>query len=209
MTTPATRDKGKRSREALLDAAIALIAREGLEAVSHRAVAREADASPALTTYYFASKTDLLVQAFDHFAARGEPRISQVWASAYAVLTRREEGLSRTRAITELAELAADFICVEPRPEPDGVAFELAFLYAPRLDAELAAIVRAYRGRILSPAIRFCEMAGSDDPRTDAELLIGAILRLEFEQLSVAVRTSRAHVRAQLERLLSLILRRA
>jgi DNA-binding transcriptional regulator YbjK len=205
MSAPAKSTKGKRSREALLVAAITLIARDGLEAVSHRAVAIEADVSTALTTYYFASKTDLLVQAFEYFAARGEPRIAEIWTRAHAILEQDDAVMGRMQTIARLADLATDYVCRKPRPEPDGVAFELAFLYAPRLEPELAKVVRGYRERILASAISFCERAGSQAPHTDAELLIGAILRLEFEQLSVAVRTSRDHVRMQLERLLALI----
>jgi DNA-binding transcriptional regulator YbjK len=206
MSAHAKSTKGKRSREALLVAAITLIARDGLEAVSHRAVAIEAQASLALTTYYFVSKTDLLLQAFEHFAASGEPSIAEVWTRADAILEQGDAATGRMQTIARLADLATDYICRRPRPEPDGVAFELAFLYAPRLEPELAHVVRAYRERILASAIRFCERAGSAAPYTDAELLIGAILRLEFEQLSVAVRTSRDNVRMQLERLLALIL---
>jgi DNA-binding transcriptional regulator YbjK len=200
------RERGKLSREALLDAAILLIARDGLDAVSHRAVAREAEASPALTTYYFESKTDLIAQAFQHFVERGAPGISEVWARAHAILDRVEAGLSRAKGAERLAELAAGFVCLNPRPQPDGVAFELAFLYQPRLEPELARIVRAYRERIIAPAVKFCARAGSAAPQEDAALLIGAILRLEFEQIAVAARTPRTAVKAQLQRLIGMIM---
>jgi AcrR family transcriptional regulator len=61
MPTPITpRGEGKRRR--ILDAALQVIASEGVRAVTHRRVAAEADASLGLIAYYFAS-TDALISA--------------------------------------------------------------------------------------------------------------------------------------------------
>ncbi len=45
-----------------------LIGEEGVDAVSHRRVAELADVPLGSTTYWFASRQDMLVQAFEHFA---------------------------------------------------------------------------------------------------------------------------------------------
>lgn len=58
---PAT--KGERTRQAILDAASALMARDGFEAVTMRTIAAEAGVSLGNAYYYFASK-EHLVQAF-------------------------------------------------------------------------------------------------------------------------------------------------
>ena len=52
----------------LIEAAVGLIAREGLAAVSHRTVARAAGVPLGATTYYFASKTELLREALEVLA---------------------------------------------------------------------------------------------------------------------------------------------
>ena len=52
-------------RDAIIQATVALIMREGLGAVSHRTIAREAGVPLGATTYYFASKTELLRDALD------------------------------------------------------------------------------------------------------------------------------------------------
>lgn len=202
----ATRKKGQETRKALLDAAIAVIARGGLEGFNHRAVAKEADASLALTTYYFASKQDLIEQAFERFVERGRPGLADVWEKANAALEKWENGADRATTIDTLAANAIDYITTANRRAMDGVAFELAFLYQPRLSPELASDVRAYRKRILSAAEEFCVHCGSQDPSVDAELLIGLILRLEFERLSVAIRNTRKTMKGQLVRLLDMIL---
>ena len=203
------RKKGVETRKTLLDAAIAVIARDGLEGFSHRAVAGQAGASLALTTYYFASKQDLIEQAFERFVERGEPGLAYVWDRANETINRWREGADREGVIDQLADNAVAFIAQTNKSETDGVAFELAFLYQPRLSPALAGQVRGYRKRILEAAEAFCERCGSAAPAADAELLIGLVLRLEFERLSVAMRPTRRHMRAQLVRLLDMILAEA
>lgn len=55
--------KGAARREALLDAALRVLEREGPAAVTHRAVAAEAGVPVASATYYFATLDDLYVSA--------------------------------------------------------------------------------------------------------------------------------------------------
>lgn len=57
-------DAPPRGREAaILDAALAVLARDGIGGVSMRAVAREAEVSLGLASYYFADKTALVAAA--------------------------------------------------------------------------------------------------------------------------------------------------
>lgn len=57
-------DSPPRGREtAILDAALAVLARDGIGGVSMRAVAREAEVSLGLASYYFADKTALVAAA--------------------------------------------------------------------------------------------------------------------------------------------------
>ena len=55
--------KGERRREDLLRATLRLIGARGADAVTHRAVAEEAGVPLSATTYYFASKEELLEQS--------------------------------------------------------------------------------------------------------------------------------------------------
>jgi len=62
--TPAIQPRGIRRRADLLRAAVQLLTEGGFAAVTHRAVAQRADLPLAATTYYFASRDQLLAQAF-------------------------------------------------------------------------------------------------------------------------------------------------
>jgi DNA-binding transcriptional regulator YbjK len=64
-TGPApTQARGRRRRATLLAAAVALLTEGGFAAVTHRAVAQHAGLPLAATTYYFASRDQLLAEAF-------------------------------------------------------------------------------------------------------------------------------------------------
>src|SRR5918997_48515 len=63
--------KGERRREEILRATLRVIGARGADAVTHRAVAREAGVPASATTYYFSSKDELLEQTF-LLAAREE-----------------------------------------------------------------------------------------------------------------------------------------
>ncbi|MGW3469022.1 TetR/AcrR family transcriptional regulator [Saccharopolyspora sp. NPDC000995] len=59
--TDGRRAKGERRRRAIIDATLRVVARDGVGAVSHRNIAREAEVPPASIAYYFAGIDDLLV----------------------------------------------------------------------------------------------------------------------------------------------------
>jgi DNA-binding transcriptional regulator YbjK len=69
--------RGSARRQAMLDAALALVARGGPRAVTHRAVAAEAGVPLAATTYYFDSRDDLIAQALELCAERDIARVEQ------------------------------------------------------------------------------------------------------------------------------------
>ncbi|GAA4865610.1 TetR/AcrR family transcriptional regulator [Saccharopolyspora cebuensis] len=61
--TDGRRAKGERRRRAIIDAALRVVARDGVAAISHRVVAREAEVPPASIAYYFDGIDELLVAA--------------------------------------------------------------------------------------------------------------------------------------------------
>src|ERR1700712_5455833 len=62
--------RGEARRDALTRAALAVIARVGPDGLTHRLVAAEAGLSLAATTYWFASKEDMVRAALEHAADR-------------------------------------------------------------------------------------------------------------------------------------------
>ena len=67
---PARTPRGERRRRALVDAAAAVLADEGFDALTHRAVAARAGLPLAATTYYFGSRDDLTAAALGRLLER-------------------------------------------------------------------------------------------------------------------------------------------
>ena len=63
MTGPSSAVPEKDRQQRILDAVLALLSREGISAVSMRAVAREAGVSLGLVSYHYADKTSLIAAA--------------------------------------------------------------------------------------------------------------------------------------------------
>ena len=64
-------ESSRRIRDAIVDATVRIVAREGVAAVTHRRVAGEAGVALSSTTWHFATKADILEAAL-HWTARHE-----------------------------------------------------------------------------------------------------------------------------------------
>jgi DNA-binding transcriptional regulator YbjK len=80
--TSGTTPKGERRRQALAEAAAALLVEGGFDAVRHRAVAERAGLPLASTTYYFGSLDELVTAAVEHHGraelVRGQQRLDEL-----------------------------------------------------------------------------------------------------------------------------------
>lgn len=93
--------RGRARRERLIEATIDLVAREGTDAVTHRRVADLARVPLGSTTYYFASREEMLVEALKAF---GREEIVSVRAGLSELLTQKP---SRRRYVDWLVEFLA------------------------------------------------------------------------------------------------------
>ena len=174
-TVNGTRPRGAARREALLDAVLRVVAEAGVDAVTHRRVAEVAGLPLASTTYWFDSKEHLLTAALQRAADRD---------------------IERLRAV--LGET--------PEHEPDPLGLAVGAILGPGAESS-----QASRGWLLAtyalvleaarrPALREVTMgwtnaylealppllaaAGSQHPRSDAELLLAAADGLLVDQLA-------------------------
>jgi AcrR family transcriptional regulator len=114
-------------RLALLDAAVRVVAREGLDGVSYRSVAEEAGTTAGLVFYHFGSRESLILEA----AVRGGRR-----AAAHALPVGEDEDLDTflddlsTQAENDLADHVFQYeMAFNSRRRPD-LAERMVELYA-------------------------------------------------------------------------------
>jgi DNA-binding transcriptional regulator YbjK len=71
-------EASRRTRDAIVDATVRIVAREGVGAVTHRRVATEAGVSLSSTTWHFATKADILEAALRATAQREVDRVRAI-----------------------------------------------------------------------------------------------------------------------------------
>jgi AcrR family transcriptional regulator len=112
-------------RECFADAAIRLIARDGFEGMTMRAVAAEAGLSYGSLFHYFGSKDELLIHAIRHLTAQQSRRVN--------------EFSSRSKGLRALQRLLFDDALVDAASRDEAVVW-LAFLSRAALEPALARI---------------------------------------------------------------------
>jgi DNA-binding transcriptional regulator YbjK len=187
--------------EAVARAAIAVIAREGLRGLTHRAVDHEAGLPPGSTSYYARTRARLLELALERMAAEEDDALAALGADVRAgaaldadaaaqvlagfVHTSITSAADRTRARFELALEAAR------RPELRRIYDRLGARYRALAESVLRAAGSQAPARHARSLIAWCDgiafdaLAGSggatppDYPEllTDAEELLGALLQ--------------------------------
>jgi DNA-binding transcriptional regulator YbjK len=166
--------RGRASRSALIDAAVAIIGAHGVEAVTHRAVAARAGLSVGLVTYHFDTRDALLAATYVTLSAGNADEIA---ALARDVIDRGEPP----------DEVMADHLelMLTTRRTAQSALFQL-LLFAARQAIEddlpeLAEESRKARGRIVA-VIR--PYTSSDDNARD---LATALIGYTFMTLSTGV----------------------
>ncbi|MET1077824.1 MAG: TetR family transcriptional regulator [Pseudomonas sp.] len=184
----ASRQGSEQRRQAILDAAMRLIVREGVRAVRHRAVAAEAAVPLSATTYYFKDINDLITDTFAQFVEQSAAYMAEFWKSTQGLLQAQVDKLDGTQAsrrlvADEIARLAVEYVRHQLLTRRDDLMAEQAFQQEALLNPRLHALVRAHRQILLQGVTHFFQVLGSHQPEQDAKLLTGIIVRMEYQGL--------------------------
>lgn len=183
-------------RERILAATLELIAAEGLDAVRHRRVAEIAGVSPGSTTYHFASRGDLVEEAFTYYLdqasgvldslaepiAEGDDPVDALVGYITALLARefRTAGLVQTEYELILHATRS--------PELARKLADWEDAHAARFEQFLASVGAAHpqaSARVLVAVIRGLEVDGLIHPGRRADLaerltpVVAALLRAD------------------------------
>lgn len=169
-----TRPRGAARREALLEAALRIVAETGADAVTHRRVAEVAELPLASTTYWFQSKEHLLTAAIELAAERDIARLL-----AYAA-----ELTDDADAIHAAVDAIAEPLGTRPQASRGSLMATYALLLEAARRPALREVARGWTDVYLLTLSPLLDRAGSERPREDAELLLGAADGLLIEQLA-------------------------
>jgi DNA-binding transcriptional regulator YbjK len=182
---PPTLPQAERRRRAILDATLRVISAGGVDAVTHRRVAAEANVALGSTTYYFASREELVREAFRYYLAE---------------VTTALASLERESPIEQAADVAEALIELARREFADPglvlAEYEL-ILYAAR-DPVLAQDFNAYERGLEAQLAGPLERLGADRPVDAARTVIELMRGFELERLT-RPNTSTEELRRRLE----------
>jgi DNA-binding transcriptional regulator YbjK len=150
-------------REQILEAALRVIGRAGVQAVTHRAVAEEAGVPLGSTTYYFDSRDDLIRQALEYVAASEVERYD-----------RRAEQLGTVESPRQLADRLIDELVAAAQDRIAYIAEYELWLEAGRRP-ELREAAQNWCDAEQRSVATAMEALGSTDPAKDASLVVAAI----------------------------------
>jgi DNA-binding transcriptional regulator YbjK len=184
----ASRQGSEQRRQAILDAAMRLIVREGVRAVRHRAVAAEAAVPRSATTNYFKDIDDLITDTFAQFVERSAAHMAHFWNSTQGLLQQQVSQLdgsveARRRLANEIARLAVEYVRNQLLNRREHLLAEQAFQQEALLNPRLHELVRAHRQILQQGVTHFFQVLGSQQPEQDATLLTAIIVRMEYQGL--------------------------
>jgi DNA-binding transcriptional regulator YbjK len=166
--------RGRARRERLLEVTIELIAREGIDAVTHRRVAELAAVPLGSTTYYFCSREEMLVEALKAF---GRQEIAALRARLADLPARRT---SRRRYVDTLVEFIA--------PQLGGDRWRTVAQYALLCEAarrpELEPVAREWNQAWWAVLEESFEALKVPDPALEARMLLAMLDGFLLEQLA-------------------------
>jgi DNA-binding transcriptional regulator YbjK len=165
--------KGEARREAILRATLAIIGDRGPDAVTHRAVAQRAGVPLSATTYWFASKDELLQETLLLAAREEVERLERV---VFELAPRELDVLEWARAVS--AVLAEDLQSDPAR----HVAFTELVLEGTRRPWLGAEVARWHQAQLALAELGL-RAAGATDPHGDAPLVVAAITGFMLGQL--------------------------
>lgn len=176
------RTEGRRRHQQIIEGTLRLIAREGIRAVRHRAVAREAGVPLAATTYYFSDIGQLLSEAFSWFAGQRAGAVGALQQRLQDCLARAEAqpDAGREQLVEDIAGALAEHV-IGQAAAPDDRAIEWAFKHEAWRDERLRALSEQQERRFIAEVEALLESTGSPDPYADSQIFLGLIYRLEAE----------------------------
>ena len=201
-----TRASAQQRRLAILEAALRIMAREGLRAVSHRSVAAEAGVPLAATTYYFSDLEDLITESFLHWSQAQRRVVGDQLAASLALYEHVTPG-DVDALVAALADAASGYVIEQARTHRADRVLEFAFLHEAARLPRLRAVVQDRQPEDRRALERFHATIGSRNPEIDAQVSHSLMLGLEKSVLLDDVRGfDREAIRAVLEHHLRAVL---
>ncbi|WP_091816067.1 TetR/AcrR family transcriptional regulator [Marinobacter mobilis] len=185
----AFRAKSEQRRLQILEATLRIAVKDGIRAIKHRSVAKEAGVPLASTTYYFKDINELINDAFILFAEKSQEGIDHFYAMINMVLdgtppeAMKRGGPGREALVHRLASIVSAHLSEQLMNRRDAVLAEHVFLMEALRDPALSVLARQYHASWVTGLERMLERLDSQFPLQDANMLVSVGLGLGYDGL--------------------------
>jgi DNA-binding transcriptional regulator YbjK len=160
-------------REVVLEATLRVIARNGVDAATHRAVAAEAGVALASTTYHFASKADLVRQALELVIERSTAAVA------------RHAAPPGPADAEELADRLVELAGALAHDERAPLTAQYELLLEAGRRAELRPLAERWNDAYLGALVAMVTRAGLPRPELAAEIVSNVLEGALLNQLAL------------------------
>lgn len=208
----AARAKSEQRRRLILEAALRIVAREGIRGVKHRAVAKEAGVPLASTTYYFKDISELITDAFMLFAENSQRKFELFYGELHSCVSKYDlDALQYDRSLRQalaqdLVELGVRYVHAQVRFRREELLSEQAFLLESLRDESLKLLARKYRAVWHSGLVELLRSLKTPAPETDAEIIMGMVTNLVYNGLLYDAEIQEDILRSIWTRMISVLL---
>ena len=207
------RSKGEQSRNSILDAAIVLLAEQGIKGTTHRAIANYSGLQLSLTTYYFKDIDDLIFQAFKRNSALTIEKAATAWHDAFNLLSKLDstQPLSETEKATiqtELTNLAVNYIVHKVETQPTMLAVERLLFSLTNSNTHFTELAKFHRATLLKPFEQLCAAFNPDTSETDADIMFTVFTQLEYRNIgNLGEQIDKNEIRSRVHRIIEWVMK--
>lgn len=186
---------------------------DGVRAIRHRSVAKEADVPLAATTYYFKDIQELISDTFMLYAEKAQSIVNVFARKMYEPLENADgKKLAELTTGPKLVEVIVDqllaYVLEKTTHNREMAVADQAFRYEALLNENLRGLADEHAKAMEQKLIEFLNLVHSSHPKEDAQILVSTLRRVEYEALLVPVEDINQQAqRDLLERQVSLILK--
>lgn len=175
--------KSEKTRQKIIDATLDLIADEGVAGLSHRKIATRADVRLSLVNYYFGTLDNLIEASFDVFYEADQEYNKLMYANLNAILSPIEDQKSDEipLAVKEQAlSIFSDYLKKYYKDSRKEIRIKFHFVYFVGDNKALMNKANQFKTFLLSFIESFLTRLGTQNPKTDAFLLLCALREIQF-----------------------------
>lgn len=184
------RTKGEQTRNQILNAAIEVLATNGIKGTTHRAIANHASLQLSLTTYYFKDIQELVHEAFLLSSTRTISKAGATWLQAFDLLDKQGKTQLRKLSVRQelvkvLTQMATEYLVNKVKNNSTDLAVEQLMFTEIQISTQLRDLANAHRKALLEPFIKLCSYFNYNNANVDADILLTVFTQLEYRNLMV------------------------